>query len=114
MESNGESGRVHVSPSTAELIIQSGKEYVLNYLDQYFHVHDSHLNAEFCTTSLNVDRCRCWLTPRENTTMVKGKGEMQTYWCDPTKSKQSTSDGGSTNPSQDSDDGMVDPVLFDI
>ena len=61
---------------------------------------------------------RQWLTLRDNTIMVKGKGEMQTYWCNPTKTKQSTSDGESTNRSRnmdiDSDDGMVDPFTFDV
>lgn len=60
---------------------------------------------------------RYWLTLRENKIMVKGKGEMQTYWCDPTKSRQSTTDGESTNPSHtidDSDHGTVDDVIFDV
>ena len=49
--------------------------------------------------------------------MVKGKGEMQTFWCDPIKNPQSSSDGGSTNQSNTNDDsnnGDVDLARFDI
>ena len=61
---------------------------------------------------------RNWLTIRENTIMVKGKGEMQTYWCDPMNNRRSiASDVESTNPSHtngDSGHGNTDPILFDV
>ena len=48
MESNGKPGLIHVSQSTAECLIASGKGR--------------------------------WLTPREDTIVAKGLGEMNTYW----------------------------------
>ena len=38
MESNGESNRIQVSQSTAELIVQSGKGYVIPHLFMDFHL----------------------------------------------------------------------------
>lgn len=48
MESNGKPGSIHVSQSTADCLIASGKGR--------------------------------WLTPREDTIIAKGLGEMNTYW----------------------------------
>ena len=73
--------------------------------------HISFYVNHFCVSQLRsstLERLvRYWLTLRENKITVKGKGEMQTYWCDPTKSRQSTVSGGdgeSTNPSLTNDD----------
>jgi hypothetical protein len=51
MESNGEPSKIHVSKSTADLLVASGKGH--------------------------------WLTPRDEKVMAKGKGLLQTYWCEP-------------------------------
>ena len=51
---------------------------------------------------------RYWLTPRDHTIMVKGKGEMQTYWCNPTYSKKSSDEVESTNPSLTNEDHNYD------
>lgn len=51
MESNGERHKIHVSQSTADLLVAAGK------------VH--------------------WLTPRDEQVLAKGKGLMQTYFCEP-------------------------------
>jgi hypothetical protein len=40
-----------------------------------------------------------WVVPRENTIMVKGKGEMQTYWL---QTKQEVPDGGNMAPHESS------------
>ena len=63
--------------------------------------------------------CRNWLTIRENTIIVKGKGEMQTYWCDPMNSRGSTmGEVASINSfhmnNNDSGHGNTDTVLFDV
>ena len=49
--------------------------------------------------------------------MAKGKGEMQTYWCDPSSTRRSTSEVASTNPSDTYDDFdhvYADPERFDV
>jgi hypothetical protein len=51
MESNGERNRIHVSQSTADLLIADGLQH--------------------------------WLTPRNDLVNAKGKGLLQTYWCEP-------------------------------
>jgi class 3 adenylate cyclase len=52
-----------------------------------------------------------WVTPREDTVMAKGKGELQTYWLSMHSSAGTASvSSGSTGESEstDSDDGSVD------
>jgi hypothetical protein len=55
---------------------------------------------------------RHWLTLRDSQIMVKGKGYMQTYWCDPSKNN-SNAGGASSHPSH-LDDGSEDRDLYDV
>ena len=75
MESNSAPNKIHVSESTALLIKAAGKEYVnilmSTYIKRYLAHHASHTFS------------RDWLTPREEKIVAKGKGLMQTYWCEP-------------------------------
>ena len=79
MESNGAPNKINVSEATAALIKAAGKEYV-NFVIWVFTA--SSFSSCFFST-------REWLTPREEKQDVKGKGLMQTYWCEPSNSLHS-------------------------
>jgi hypothetical protein len=73
MESNSERNRIHVSQSTADLLIADGKGH--------------------------------WLTPRKDLVNAKGKGLLQTYWCEPqSKGMLSSTVGSSAASLSDNDD----------
>jgi hypothetical protein len=69
-----------------------------------FHISNHHFYLE-----------RHWLTQREHIIDVKGKGMMQTFWCDPSK-KHSNTIGGSSNLSSAniSDDESVKFETYEI
>ena len=78
MESNGAPNKIHVSESTAALIKAAGKEYV-NIFMTILIISFSFLTIFFTH--------RDWLTQREEKIDAKGKGLMQTYWCEPLTSQ---------------------------
>jgi hypothetical protein len=82
MESNGESNKIHVSQMTADLIQQAGKGYVFVAMRFFSRVRIL-LTYIFLDAFLNNIDNRHWLTMRSDQVMAKGKGLMQTYWCDP-------------------------------
>jgi hypothetical protein len=80
MESNGEPNKIHVSEDTAKLIELAGKGYV----PSPFCICVTMASFIFSLPNLFF-KFRHWLTPREEKISAKGKGMMQTYWCEPSK-----------------------------
>jgi hypothetical protein len=91
MESNGESNKIQVSETTAELIKKAGKGYVFKKNGHCCYRFSGSMNDFFgvlefpwrIITHMTTFCYRHWLTLREEKIMAKGKGWMQTYWCDP-------------------------------
>jgi hypothetical protein len=84
MESTGESNKIQVSQMTADRIQQAGKGYVFRRccIKRVFIRKNVCLHfPAFCCCCIIVNRH--WLTARSEQVMAKGKGLMQTYWCDP-------------------------------
>ena len=63
MESTGKRGKIQISQSTANLVIEADREH--------------------------------WLTARKDKVVAKGKGQLSTYYVDPTKKRGSSFDSGS-------------------
>jgi hypothetical protein len=88
MESTGESNKIQVSEATAHLIRNEGKGYVsvklqLNelLLSKVSYVLDFFFRMRLLYRYIQSH----WLRARTEKVMPKGKGMMQTYWCDPTR-----------------------------
>jgi hypothetical protein len=75
MESNGAPFKIHVSESTAELVKEAGKGYVNCIFPSFSSARLYLIN--------NVHYERHWLVARAELIAAKGKGMMQTYWCEP-------------------------------
>lgn len=51
-----------------------------------------------------------WVTPREDTIVAKGKGELKTYWLNPQATTQTSVSGGSERLSAENGGGGREPV----
>lgn len=78
METSGAPFKIHVSGSTADLIQAAGKGYVVIILPSHFFAITSPF--ELCLKICNKSH---WLDARKEQIVAKGKGVMQTYWCEP-------------------------------
>ena len=112
MESNGAPFKIHVSESTAELLRSAGKVYVPALLPPYLLllVILIHTTYPICIFDVRRD----WLEARKERIVAKGKGMMQTYWCEPSV-RSSSVDEPSTNDHDsccgDDDSNTVQSVL---
>ena len=102
METNSAPYRIHVSESTADLIIAADKGYVWvkqrinNIVTQSIpHTRSNSRFGSICICN------RHWLEPRETEINVKGKGSMQTYWCNPANDVTSNDDTSSHHGGMD-------------
>lgn len=113
MESTGTAGRIHVSMATADLLIAAGREdWIIPRVG---------VSIQPTTVFLLVSIGESFLMKKSSflplikkLVSVKGKGEMQTFWVEPSKRRSSARDNNSQPMSSAESDVSIQDMESDL